>query len=97
MHPRAAVAIAVLSSTAAIAAPARAPIESGAVINEQLKGQYEVLEEMVQLVRASGHRCDSISAAIPMIFSRGFKLTCNRFSYKYEIEDKGGRWRVTVI
>jgi hypothetical protein len=97
MKLRTAIVIAILSSTAAIAGPARAPIESGSVINEQLNGQYAVLEEMVQLVRASGYRCDSISAAIPMALSRGFKLTCNRFSYKYEIEDKGGRWRVTLM
>jgi len=27
---------------------------------------------------------------------RGYHLSCNEFSYDYEIEDKGGHWIVTV-
>lgn len=72
------------------------PIERDAVINSKLRGETQALEEMVRLVRANGYRCDSISAARPMMFSRGFVLVCNGFAYEFEIEDKGGRWRVTV-
>src|ERR1700686_4072386 len=39
---------------------------------------------------------DQISAMVPFIMSRGFSLTCNRFRYKYEIEDRGGNWEVTL-
>ena len=48
------------------------------------------------LIKAYGYRCDSISAFQPFIMGGGFTLRCNNFSYKYLIEDKGGRWTVTV-
>lgn len=72
------------------------PVELNAVINEKLEGRTDILEGMANLVRANGYRCDSISAARPMVFSRGFVLVCNGFAYEYQLEDKGGRWRVTV-
>lgn len=72
------------------------PVERDAVISDQLKGKTELFDEMAKLVRAFGYKCDSISAARQMVFSRGFMLSCNTFAYEYEIEDKGGNWRVTV-
>ena len=72
------------------------PVEREAVINEKLKGRQDVLDDMARLVKAHGYKCDSISAARPMVFSRGFVLVCNGFAYEYELEDKGGNWRVTV-
>lgn len=79
-----------------IASVQATPVERDAVISDKLKGKSDVLEEIVRLVRGYGYKCDSISAARPMVFSRGFVLVCNGFAYEYEIEDKGGNWRVTV-
>jgi hypothetical protein len=52
--------------------------------------------DFVHYVRASGYRCDSISALQQLASSNGFKLACDRLTHKYEIEDKGGHWVVTV-
>lgn len=51
---------------------------------------------LAQYVRAWGYRCDTVNAATPFMFSRGFNLYCNEYRYSYEIEDEGGRWIVTV-
>ena len=71
-------------------------IESDAVIAPNLQGEPQFFEDTVKLIRAFGYKCDSISAASPMTFSRGFEFVCNDFAYDYEIEDKGGNWRVTL-
>jgi hypothetical protein len=70
------------------------PIEPGAVINKD--APRGAIAPAVELIRAKGWRCDSVSAMIPFIMSRGFSLTCNQFNYKYEIEDRGGNWEVTL-
>jgi hypothetical protein len=72
------------------------PIESGAVIYAELSQDFDIMSELAHFVRASGYRCDSISALHPLPSSRGYKLVCNRFSYKYAIEQKGGRSIVTA-
>ncbi len=54
------------------------------------------MTELAHFVRASGYRCDSISALQPLTASRGYKLVCDRFNYKYAIEQKDGRSIVTV-
>ena len=54
------------------------------------------MDELAHFVRASGYRCDSISALRPLPTSNGFKLACNHSTYKYEIEDKGSGSIVTV-
>ncbi len=54
------------------------------------------MDELAHFARASGYRCDSISALQPLSTSDGFKLECNRFTFKYEIQEKGGGWTVTV-
>jgi hypothetical protein len=77
------------------AAPA-VPIEPGAMIYAELSQDFDLMSELAHFVRASGYRCDSISALAPLSPSRGYKLVCNRFSYKYAIEHKGGRSTVTV-
>jgi hypothetical protein len=72
------------------------PIESDAVIDPRLKQDSDQMDELAHFVRASGYRCESISALRPMPPSHGYKLVCNRFAYRYEVEDKDGRWIVTV-
>jgi hypothetical protein len=72
------------------------PIEPDAVIHPKLAQDFELLSELVHFVRASGYRCDSISALEPLPPSRGFKLACNRSNYNYAIENKDGRSIVTA-
>lgn len=72
------------------------PIEVEAVIDPRLQDSPEAVQELADFVTARGYKCDSISAASMMMFARGGKLTCNHYAHKYEIEDKGGIWQVTV-
>ena len=72
------------------------PIDSGAAFSDELEGQTEFFEDTAKLIRASGYKCDSISYAFQMLRSRGFVFACNGAAYTYNIEDKGGTWRVTV-
>lgn len=55
-----------------------------------------IAQALAGLVKEKGYACDSIAAASPFAFSEGFNLSCNRFRYKYEIENKGGNWIVTI-
>ena len=71
-------------------------IEPDAAIYPELKQDVAQMDELAHFVRASGYRCDSISAVRPLPTSNGFKLACNHSIYKYEIEDKGGSSIVTV-
>jgi len=66
------------------------------VIYAELSQDFDLMSELAHFVRASGYRCDSISALQPLPPSRGFKLACNRFNYKYAIENKDGHSIVTV-
>jgi hypothetical protein len=82
----------------AVTAAARIPIEKDAQVDrEALARAPDVLDESAVLIRAAGYRCDSISRFRPMFGSRGFVLSCNDWSYKYEIEDRGGRWTVKLM
>ncbi len=77
-------------------AAAPIPSEPDAAIDPRLHQDADQIDELAHFVRASGYRCDSISALEPLPASRGFKLACNHSAYKYAIEDKGSRWLVTV-
>ena len=70
-------------------------VEPDAEIYPELKQDFDLMDELAHFVRASGYRCDSISALRPLP-SHGFKMVCNRFTYKYVIEDNSGRWIVTA-
>lgn len=72
------------------------PIEPDAVINPKFREDTDLMSELAHFVRASGYRCDSISALHPRSDSHGFQLVCDRSAYKYAIENKDGRWNVTV-
>jgi hypothetical protein len=51
--------------------------------------------EFAHFVRASGYRCDSVSAMAQ--HAAKFTLVCNRSSFRYAInKDNDGRWVVTV-
>lgn len=66
------------------------------MIYAELSHDFDLMSDLAYFVRASGYRCDSISALEPLPLSRGFKLVCNRFSFKYAIEQKDGRSIVTL-
>jgi hypothetical protein len=66
------------------------------MISPKLLQDFDLMSELAHFVRASGYRCDSISALQPLPPSSGFKLVCNRFSYKYAIEHRDGHSIVTV-
>jgi hypothetical protein len=72
------------------------PIEPGAVIKLASPQNSEMVTEYAHFVRASGYRCDSISALEPR--PGGVTLVCNRSTFRYAIEgkDKAGRWIVTI-
>lgn len=83
-------------ATISVIAIAATPIDTNSVIFPEFKSSPERLEALVRLVKAHGYRCDSVSVAKTMAWGNGFVLICNRTRYEYEIEDKGGRWQVTV-
>ena len=57
----------------------------------------ELIRAAVEMVRASGYRCDSVSyVGLRALFWSGIALDCNRYRYSYRIEDVGGNWIVTV-
>jgi len=72
------------------------PVESDAVIYDDLKGNTKLTDALAAMVRMNDYRCDSISAVRPYLTVKGFKLVCNHFDYSYDIEDKGGHWVVKV-
>lgn len=51
---------------------------------------------LVQYIRIYGYRCDTVSAARPMVLQTGFVVYCNRYNYEYEVVDRGGNWVVTL-
>lgn len=71
-------------------------IEKDAVLFDNDAGSIALIEKLVQFVRDNGFSCTSVSAARPALMSRGYVLTCNKFSYTYDIQDKGGNWLVSV-
>jgi len=72
----------------------KVPIEPEAAIHPQFAGNFDLMFELAHFVRASGYRCDSISALEPR--PGGYQLVCDRSNYKYAIQNKDGRSIVTV-
>ncbi len=54
------------------------------------------INELVRVIRARGYKCDSVSAAIPWPVNPGYTVRCNQFNYTYQVEEKDGRWVVSV-
>ncbi|RWE07684.1 MAG: hypothetical protein EOS23_26545 [Mesorhizobium sp.] len=71
-------------------------IEQDAIISDQFPNPCGLAEAGANLVRLHGWKCDSVSGLVPFITTRGFYLTCNYNSYRYEIEDRGGNWEVKL-
>jgi hypothetical protein len=73
---------------------AEVPIETDAVINNDLRKNTKLLNELAKFVTESGHPCAAISAAQADVASRRFKLVCDKARHTYDIEAKGGHWIV---
>jgi hypothetical protein len=69
--------------------PSGIPVEEEALLVSDSRDALDAIDAMAHVVKANGYRCSSISGFSAYVFSRGFKLTCNRFAYSYEFEDKG--------
>lgn len=70
------------------------PIEKDAEIYSGVpKNVVMALAEAIELY---GYSCKSVSAVVPFAISRGYHVTCNKWIYKYEVEDKGGKMIVTA-
>ena len=76
--------------------PVNAIMEPDATLDDTLKDDTKLISGLVGLVRANSYRCDAISAVKPFDKLNGFRLACDHFRYKYAIEDRGGRWMITV-
>lgn len=70
------------------------PVESDAIMSKN--APLALIDPAVGIIRANGWRCDSVSSLVPFVMSRGFSIVCNHFSYKYELEDRGGKWVATL-
>ena len=94
-------AAAIPKTEAVAAAPTSSAVnvEPTAIIDpdiETLDNRDELLSAMVDMIERRNWRCDSISAVRPTIFSNGFVVRCNAYSYKYVIKDRDGNWTVTL-
>ena len=76
--------------------PTTVRIEDDAVIDESFEYETSIIESTVGIIRAYGYRCDSISGFFYFITSRTFAVICNESRYRYELEDRGGNWVVTL-
>ena len=70
------------------------PIEPDAVINNDLRKNAKLLNELAKFATEDGHPCAAISAAQADVASRRFKLVCDHSAHTYDIEAKGGHWIV---
>lgn len=69
-------------------------IEDDAEIHESVKMETAVL--LAQYINEKGYSCRSISAVTPFAFKRGFSVMCNNWQYHFEVEDRGGKYIITV-
>jgi hypothetical protein len=72
------------------------PIEAHASIDDRLKGETKLMSGLVALLRSRGYSCAAISSARPLSTSNGFKLTCDRSQYRYDIENDNGSWLIKI-
>jgi hypothetical protein len=92
-------AVILVMSCSAQAQPSSAtpPIEKGAIVDADLLARApEMPKHIAVVIRLFGYRCDSISQLRPMFGSRGYVVACNEWAYKYDVEDRGGKWEVKL-
>jgi hypothetical protein len=72
------------------------PIETDAVIADDLRTNRKFLNELVRFAREGQHSCATISSVEANVASRLFTLKCDHSAHVYEIEAKGAHWVVKV-
>lgn len=76
------------------------PIESGFIISfvyhDDIPDLIKTIDKAVAMAILADLRCDSVSAFEPLTSVRGATLVCNRFGYKYAIEDKGRGFHIRI-
>lgn len=88
------IAIGVLALVTFPAFAKNVPIEKDAQIYAGVSG--DVVTALAEAIQLYGYSCNSVSAVTPFAISRGYRVTCNNWTYAYEVEDKGGKIIVTV-
>lgn len=71
-------------------------IERDAQINEEMRANTKLLKSLVNAVKKSGYKCDTISAAEPFKLTFGYTLKCNLYKYEYSIRDQAGNYTVSI-
>jgi len=86
------------NNASSIASKTIVPIEDPGGIYATLRDDRvaERINMVVNMVRAAGYRCDSISALSPLLSTHvGFNVYCNEYRYRYNVSDMGGHYVVT--
>jgi hypothetical protein len=75
-----------------------APLERDAIYSDDWTPAHaqELADDASMLIRRARYRCDSVSSIRHWFSATGFTVFCNDFRYEYELEDRGGRWTVTL-
>jgi len=55
-----------------------------------------LIDPAVDIIRAKGMKCSSITSMRPLLMSSGFEMICNNYAHRYTFKNKGGRWLVSV-
>lgn len=71
-------------------------VEKNAKISNYLQGNPKLYTALSAVIHLNGYKCDTISGIAPMSISYGFYVHCNQYRYSYEVEDRGGQWKVTL-
>ena len=69
-------------------------IESDASIYKSVTREQAI--NLAKYINAHGYSCRSVSAVTPFTIKRGWYVTCNQYNYRFEVEDRGGKYIVTV-
>jgi hypothetical protein len=71
------------------------PVQTTTTTSTADTDQEQVKSRLTAIIRLNGYQCDTLTKWHPMLFSRGYEVYCDLY-YSYAVEDKGGRWIVTV-
>ena len=71
-------------------------VDDGAIIQRVFAEDPKTLVVLMDLIKNSGYKCDSISVARYKRLDRGISLVCNNFAYSYSVDDKGGNMVVSL-
>ena len=68
------------------------------ISNAQTKGNLtdDQVAAVQRLIQLYGYRCDTVNFAMRSNWDGNIEVSCNDNTYSYDVEDKGGRWVVTL-